>query len=231
GSVIGHDGPVHDEASAEADPTLDAAQEQAPEAVAPPSARLLADFLSAEKDRVLAAMWAVYATRDDEILLPLARQVSQIRRATADIDLGGIVASHRATLEHALDRLTLAGSGRCRAAPTPRTRCTTRSRRRRSSTCASWAPSPTRGSGRPTASASAATAGAGSRSSRASTTTPGGGGARSTPSRAAPVADLLRPAASAPPRQRRLSSTRSTPGRSGPAARPTWPAARLRRTP
>jgi len=111
--VIGHDGPVHDEASAEADPTLDAAQEQAPEAVAPPSARLLADFLSAEKDRVLAAMWAVYATRDDEILLPLARQVSQIRRATADIDLGGIVASHRSNLEHALDRLTLAGSGRC----------------------------------------------------------------------------------------------------------------------
>ncbi|GAB2620822.1 hypothetical protein GCM10027067_35860 [Pseudactinotalea suaedae] len=84
-----------------------------------PSALLLADLLSGEKDRIISAMWEVFATRDREILVPLARYLPKIRQATADVELGGMLASQRSNLEHVLDRLGLVSSGACLCAAYP----------------------------------------------------------------------------------------------------------------
>ncbi len=74
---------------------------------------LVADFLSGDKDRVLAGVWAVFATRDPEILAPLARALPAVEKATADADLGGVLASNQSNLEHVLDRIELFGKGVC----------------------------------------------------------------------------------------------------------------------
>jgi hypothetical protein len=74
---------------------------------------LVADFLSGDKDRVLSALWAVFATRDPEILAPLARALPAIEKATADTELGGMLASNNSNLDHVLDRISLFGKGAC----------------------------------------------------------------------------------------------------------------------
>ncbi|GAA2998811.1 hypothetical protein [Actinokineospora diospyrosa] len=74
---------------------------------------LVADFLSGDKDRILHGLWAVVETRDPQILAPLARALPAVRKATADADLGGALASNRSNLDHALDRIELFGNGTC----------------------------------------------------------------------------------------------------------------------
>lgn len=71
------------------------------------------DLLSGDKDRVLPAMWAVLGTRDPEILTPLVTALPAIRRATADLELGGMLVSNASHLERALDRVELFGAGAC----------------------------------------------------------------------------------------------------------------------
>ncbi|WP_134768745.1 hypothetical protein [Nocardioides sp. 1609] len=74
---------------------------------------LVADLLSGEKDRILPAVWAVVRTRDPEVLTPLVGASAAIRTATADVDLGGALASNRWHLDHALVRIERFGSGTC----------------------------------------------------------------------------------------------------------------------
>jgi hypothetical protein len=74
---------------------------------------LVADFLSGDKDRILPALWAVFKTRDPEVLAPLARALPAIEKATADAELGGMLASNDSHLEHALARIELFGKGVC----------------------------------------------------------------------------------------------------------------------
>ncbi|KRB76436.1 hypothetical protein ASE01_15850 [Nocardioides sp. Root190] len=68
---------------------------------------LVADFLSGDKDRVIPALWAVMKTRDPEVLTPLAHSLRAIERATANVELGGMLASNGSHLAHALDRVAL----------------------------------------------------------------------------------------------------------------------------
>lgn len=74
---------------------------------------LVADFLSGDKDRILSAVWAVHKTRDPEILTPLARALPAIEKATADAELGGLLASNKSNLDHAIDRIRLFDKGIC----------------------------------------------------------------------------------------------------------------------
>lgn len=74
---------------------------------------LVADFLSGDKDRILHALWAVFKTRDPEILAPLARALPAVEKATADADLGGMLVSNASNLDHVLDRIELFGKGAC----------------------------------------------------------------------------------------------------------------------
>ncbi|WP_154792481.1 hypothetical protein [Occultella kanbiaonis] len=80
---------------------------------------LVADFLSGEKDRILHALWEVVPTRDPEVLAPLARALPAIEKATANVELGGMLASNSANLEHALDRIEFFGKGDCLCAAYP----------------------------------------------------------------------------------------------------------------
>lgn len=74
---------------------------------------LLADFLSGDGERILSAVWAVFATREPEVLAPLARALPTLREATADVELGGALASNTSHLEHVLHRIGLFGKGAC----------------------------------------------------------------------------------------------------------------------
>ncbi|GAA3034275.1 hypothetical protein [Actinokineospora globicatena] len=74
---------------------------------------VVADLLSGDKDRVLSGVWAVIKTRDPEILTPLARALPAIRKATANADLGGALASNGSHLDHALHRIELFTNGTC----------------------------------------------------------------------------------------------------------------------
>lgn len=76
-------------------------------------APLAEDFLSGESRRVLRAVWAVFASRDPEVLAPLVRALPAIEKATADLDLGGALLSNGTNLDHALGRLRLFASKRC----------------------------------------------------------------------------------------------------------------------
>lgn len=78
-----------------------------------PVSPLVADFLSGDRSRVLSAVWAVVRTRDPDTLAPLVRSLPAIEEATADADLGGMLASNSDHLAHALDRLRLVDRGAC----------------------------------------------------------------------------------------------------------------------
>jgi hypothetical protein len=69
------------------------------------SGLLLADITSRETGRVYAAMWALVKLRDEAELDALAAALPEIERATANLDLRGIVYSNNATLAFALRRL------------------------------------------------------------------------------------------------------------------------------
>lgn len=75
--------------------------------------RLVDDFLSGEKDRILAAVWEVMRTRDPALLTPLVTALPAIARATAGADLGGMLVSNASNLERALQRIELFSTGAC----------------------------------------------------------------------------------------------------------------------
>lgn len=74
---------------------------------------LLDDFLSGDTHRVWSASWETIGSRDPEQLDALVPNVPRIRRATANLDLGGMILSNRASLEHALDKLANYQRGVC----------------------------------------------------------------------------------------------------------------------
>ncbi|MCX2946821.1 hypothetical protein [Lentzea sp. NEAU-D7] len=74
---------------------------------------LVADFLSGDENRVLSAVWAVFETRDPEVLAPLARALPAVEKATADVELGGALVPNRSNLDHALARIRLHDRGVC----------------------------------------------------------------------------------------------------------------------
>lgn len=80
---------------------------------------LVADLLSREERRVLSAVWEVLATRDPDVLRPLAAARVRIDRATEDLGLGGALVSNDSHLAHALDRIRLFEEGRCLCAAYP----------------------------------------------------------------------------------------------------------------
>ena len=84
---------------------------------APPS--LVDDFLSGESSRVLHALWAVVASRDPDVLGPVATALPTVEDATADADLGGALMSNNRNLEHAFDRIRLFARGACLCAAYP----------------------------------------------------------------------------------------------------------------
>lgn len=80
---------------------------------------LVAGFLSGDGHRVLDSVWAVFRTRDPEVLAPLPDALDAIEKATSDLGLGGVFASNRDNLGHALDRIRLFRSGTCLCAAYP----------------------------------------------------------------------------------------------------------------
>jgi hypothetical protein len=74
---------------------------------------LVADFLSGDGKRILSAVWEVFATRDPEVLAPLAHALPALRKATEDADLGGMLVSNSSNLDHAFDRIRLFDKGAC----------------------------------------------------------------------------------------------------------------------
>jgi hypothetical protein len=80
---------------------------------------LLEDFLSRDPHRVWTATWATISSRDPAELDPLVDAIPMIRSATDDLDLGGMVRSNRASLEHALGALEHYRAGHCWCATYP----------------------------------------------------------------------------------------------------------------
>ncbi|NYG58686.1 hypothetical protein BJ980_001609 [Nocardioides daedukensis] len=80
---------------------------------------LLSDFLSGDQSRILSSVWAVIATRDPEVLAPLAKRRLVIYRSANNIELGGALASNEKNFEHALLRLELFDSSKCLCAAYP----------------------------------------------------------------------------------------------------------------
>ncbi|TDE95057.1 hypothetical protein EXU48_09840 [Occultella glacieicola] len=80
---------------------------------------LVEDFLSGEQSRILHAVWAVVETRDPEILAPLALALPALEKATAKVDLGGMLISNNANLDHAFHRIDLFRTGACLCAAYP----------------------------------------------------------------------------------------------------------------
>lgn len=74
---------------------------------------LVEDLLSGDRGRLLGAVWAIIGTRDSETLRPVLTALPEIRRATADLDLGGAFVSNAANLAHALARVELVGTTTC----------------------------------------------------------------------------------------------------------------------
>ena len=66
---------------------------------------LLDDLVSGDAGRIHSAVWAIIRARDPVVLDPLASALAEIRSATADVDLGGIVFPNRASLAFALRKL------------------------------------------------------------------------------------------------------------------------------
>lgn len=85
----------------------------APSADAPERSPVVADLLSGERERILSAVWAIMRTRDPAVLAPVAAALPTIRRATAELDLGGAFVRNASHLEAALARAELSRTGTC----------------------------------------------------------------------------------------------------------------------
>lgn len=72
---------------------------------APTVAEIFSDLYSRDADRVIDAMWAIFRLRDADALDTLAAALPGIERATAGLDLGGMVHSNDDTLAFALGKL------------------------------------------------------------------------------------------------------------------------------
>lgn len=73
----------------------------------------LEDLLSKDSHRIWQASWEIIASRDTELLEQLRAALPQIRQATANIDLGGLITPNRATLKHALAKVRSYRSWKC----------------------------------------------------------------------------------------------------------------------
>ena len=73
----------------------------------------LDDLLSADPHRVWQASWEVIGTRDIALLDLLRAALPEIRRATADVELGGMIRSNRDALDHALAKVQSFRRWRC----------------------------------------------------------------------------------------------------------------------
>jgi hypothetical protein len=78
-----------------------------------PAPTLLDDFLSGDVSRVLHATWEVVRSRDPAVLDPLVPHVVRIRASVENVDLGGMIRSNHANVEHALDKLEHYRRGAC----------------------------------------------------------------------------------------------------------------------
>jgi hypothetical protein len=73
----------------------------------------LGDLLSHDPHRIWQASWEIIATRDTALLESLRTALPAIRRATADIELGGMIQPNRAALSHALGKVKNYHAWRC----------------------------------------------------------------------------------------------------------------------
>lgn len=80
---------------------------------------LLDDFLSGDRSRVMPAVWETIHSRDPETLDPLVDALPRLRRAAAQLDLGGAIYSNNGHFEHALSKLEQYRDGKCWCAVYP----------------------------------------------------------------------------------------------------------------
>jgi hypothetical protein len=73
----------------------------------------LDDLLSADPHRIWQASWEVIRTRDTALLEELRTALVEIQRATADVELGGMIRPNRDALDHALGKVRDYRSWRC----------------------------------------------------------------------------------------------------------------------
>lgn len=73
----------------------------------------LDDLLSADPHRIGQASWEIITTRDIVLLEDLRAALPTIRRATADVELGGMIRPNRDALDHALRKVRDYRSWRC----------------------------------------------------------------------------------------------------------------------
>lgn len=74
---------------------------------------LLEDFRSGDAGRIHHATWQTILSRDPELFDSLVPHVGQIRKATDAVDLGGLLRSNHADVEHALDKVANYQRGLC----------------------------------------------------------------------------------------------------------------------
>lgn len=74
---------------------------------------LVADFLSGDGQRMLHAVWEIFKTRDPRLLDPPAAALPRIRAAADEVNLGGMLVSNNANLNHVLCRLEIYRRGQC----------------------------------------------------------------------------------------------------------------------
>lgn len=79
----------------------------------PERSPLVADLLSGDRERILTAVWALMSTRDPAVLGPVAAALPTIRRATAELDLGGAFVRNASHLAAALARAELSRTRTC----------------------------------------------------------------------------------------------------------------------
>jgi len=65
----------------------------------------LAGVLSGDPHRIWQASWDIIGTRDKNVLEHLRLALPAIERATANIELGGMISPNRDALVHALDKV------------------------------------------------------------------------------------------------------------------------------
>jgi hypothetical protein len=73
----------------------------------------LSALLSRDPDRIWQASWEIIGTRDTELLEILRSALPEIRRATAGIELGGMIRPKRDALTHALAKVQTYRTWRC----------------------------------------------------------------------------------------------------------------------
>jgi hypothetical protein len=73
----------------------------------------LDDLLSADPQRVWQASWAVIHTRDTALLEELRTALPAILRATAGVELGGMIRPNRDALDHAVGKVRGYRGWRC----------------------------------------------------------------------------------------------------------------------